>query len=370
MRIQSLRRAAFPLLAGLAAGALLPAIFAQDVAQLDRTQREQLKTIFSATAAAMQAEDAAGVRREVERGIDVLGDQAGLPEAPDEFRPLARDAAPLSATELPTAFDPYIQYIERRRWWKIGLDPTTTNHALREIATIVEGCLAARAVCPQHADKLLAVATEAGDFLVWTQEQAGTGVYPFPAVRNGKGRPFEVAEAFYRRAEIQGKLDQVVKHGWTVEDFNDGGLQFDNGLAGVALIHLAEATRDEKYKRSALKSADWAMRRPVVTNWNYNSFSVLLLAHAFRVSGDERYLAAAKKKALLGVIPGQLTAGPRMGRWADPHNARPAYHYIMIRGLASLAAVLPESDADLPQVVAALRLALRARNPDFETGIV
>lgn len=70
------------------------------------------------------------------------------------------------------------------------------------------------------------------------------------------------------------------------------------------------------------------------------------------------------------MLPGQLTEGPRKGRWADAHNARPAYHYIMVRGLAALAAVMPKDDADLPAVGDCLRLALNARNPDFKKGIV
>ena len=42
----------------------------------------------------------------------------------------------------------------------------------------------------------------------------------------------------------------------------------------------------------------------------------------------------------------------------------------MVRGLAALAAVLPKDDPDLPGIVESLRLALLARNPDFEKGIV
>ena len=51
-----------------------------------------------------------------------------------------------------------------------------------------------------------------------------------------------------------------------VEDFSDGGLQFDNGLAGVALIQLSEATKDDNYLKAAIRAADWAAKRPVVTN--------------------------------------------------------------------------------------------------------
>ncbi len=337
--------------------------------KLDKTTREKLQQATADLSAAQKAEDETAVLRAAKRAVELLGDQAGVPEAADEVRPLPKDATLLKADELPAAFDPVFDLLARRKWWKVGLDPTKTPHGLRELGVVIDGCLTARAVGPKRAAEYLKAAEEAGDFLVWAQEQAGTGVFPFPAVRNGTGRPFEVAERFYKQAEKDGKLDQVIKNGWAVEDFDDGGLQFDNGEAGAALVRLYEATKDEKYKKAAVRAADWAVGRRVVTNWNYNSFSVFLLAEVGRVTGEAKYLDAAKKKARLGVLPGQLTAGDRAGRWADPHNAKPAYHYIMVRGLAALAAALPKDDPDLPAVVKALRLALKARNPDFKTGV-
>jgi hypothetical protein len=161
----------------------------------------------------------------------------------------------------------------------------------------------------------------------------------------------------------------MVRSGWLIDDAFDGGLQFDNGLGGVALVHLCEATGNDSYRQAAIAAADWAATRPLVPNWNYNSFSVYLLAEVNRLTGDPRYRALAVIKARLGVLPGQLTSGPRAGRWADPHNARPAYHYIMVRALAALAAVMPAGDPDLPAIVAAIRLALLARNPDFQQGV-
>ncbi len=341
----------------------------QDIASLDRKTQDKLKQVTKSLSAAMKAEDESEIRRLVERSIELMGDQAGLPESPDEYRKVPQNARPLTADELATAFDPYILYIERMKWWKIGLDPTQTNHALREVAAVIEGCLTARQATGKHSEKLLMMAQDAGDFLIWAQAQAETGVLPFPAIRNGKGRPFEVAERFYRRAENEGKLNQVIRNGWAVEDFGDGGLQFDNGCAGVALIHLYEATKDDRHKQAGLKAANWAACRILVPNWNYNSFSVYLLAEAYRITGKEKYLISAKKKALLGVIPGQLTEGPRRGRWADPHNARPPYHFIMIRSLAALAAAMPPDDPDLPMIVESLQLALIARNPDFQKGV-
>ena len=310
------------------------------------------------------------MKKAAKRIVELLGDQAGVPEAADESRPVPKDAKPLAADELASAFDAQLATIGRQKWWKIDLDPTKTNHALREVAAVVDGCLAARRAGAAKADEWLKTATDAGDFLVWAQERAGTGVFPFPAVRNGSGKAFEVAERRFKQAEKDGKLDEVIKNGWAVEDFDDGGLQFDNGLAGVALVRLFEATKDDKYKKSAVRAADWARTRRVVPNWNYNCFSVLLLAEAYHITGDDKSLASAKTKTRLGVLPGQLTDGPHKGRWADAHNARTAYHYILVRGLAALAAVMPKDDPDLPAVVESLRLALNARNPDFEKGLV
>jgi len=344
-------------------------VMAQEVAKFDRATQYKLKIIVASMSDAMEAENEAEVREQFERAIELMGDQAGLPESPDEYQPVPENTRSLDADELPKAFDAYIPYIERQNWWRIGLDPSKTNHSLREVASVIKGCLAASRISATNSEKLFSIAVEAGDFLVWTQQQAETGVLPFPAVRNGKGRPFEVAEAFYRRAENKGTLDQVIRNGWTVEDFDDGGLQFDNGLAGVALVRLYDATKDDRYKQAAIKAADWAMSRRVVSNWNYNSFSVFLLAETYGMTSNEKYLASAKKKALLGVLPGQLTAGPRRGRWADPHNARPPYHYIIIRGLAALAGAMPNDDPELPKIVNCLRLALSARNPDFRKGI-
>jgi len=344
-------------------------LLAQEVADIDRTTQGELNSIKALLSESMKNENATEIHQHFQSAVALLGDQAGLPEAPDQYRSVLESAHPFKNSELAKSCDPLVPFIERRKWWRVGLDPTKTNHSLREIASVVEGCVAAQRLNNSTSEKLLAIAKDAGDFLIWAQQQAETGVLPFPAMRKGEGRPFEVAESFFHRAEQNGTLDQVIRNGWTIEDFDDGGLQFDNGLAGVALVHLYEVTKEEHYKQAAIKSADWALSRRMVTNWNYNSFSVFLLAEAFRITGEQKYLESAKKKALLGVLPGQLLEGPRVGRWADPHNARPPYHYIMIRGLAALAAVMPIDDSDLPRITECIRMALLARNRDFQKGI-
>ena len=124
-------------------------------------------------------------------------------------------------------------------------------------------------------------------------------------------------------------------------------------------IGRRRANVEQHFLQDAL--ADWAAKRSCVTNWNYNSFSVYLLATAYRVTHESKYLQAAKEKARLGVLPG----GPYKGRWADQHNARPAYHYIIVRGLTALFAVLPDDATNRESIAMSIRAAMQARNKEF-----
>ncbi|MSU25332.1 MAG: hypothetical protein EXS32_16120 [Opitutus sp.] len=312
------------------------------------------------------AAELGAIRAEVAAYREKLGDRAGEPEAADKFLPIPPDARWLTPAEAQGAFAKMHGKVERLRWWQIGLDPAKLEHALREPAAIVSGSVHAMRAGLDGASRSLDLAREAGDFLAWAQAQGGTGVFPFPAVRGvTRDKAFVAADKFLERAEREGRLADLVHHGWTVDDLTDGGLQFDNGEAGVAMFELFEATKEEKYLVSARKSADWAAARPIARNWNYNSFSVSLLAEAFRVTGERPYLEAAIRKALLGVIPGQLTAGPHTGRWVDAHNARPAYHYIMMRALAQLVTVMPPAEAARPELRRALALGLKSRNTEI-----
>jgi hypothetical protein len=281
-------------------------------------------------AKALAQQDPTAISKAVAAINTELGDTAGIPEVPDESIPIPKSQKWLTAKEAAPGFEPWFKQLEELRWWKIGLDPLKLAHALREPASIISGSLAAHRAKLESADRSLQIAEEAADFLVWAQEQGGTGVFPFPASRGISDAPeFRAAERRLRQAEKAGRLSEMVNNGWAVNDLGDGGLQFDNAECGVALLELYEVTRNERYLNSAKQAADWALRQPLVPNWNYTSFSVFLLARTYRVTGERKYLEAASKKALLGVIPGQLTEGPHTGRWADPHNAKPSYHYII-----------------------------------------
>lgn len=321
-------------------------------------------------AGAMRREDESEIMRLVSESKTHLGAKVGVPESPDEYRAVAWTAEPLDTAEARKAFLGVIDHLPSITWWRIGLDPAKSEHLPREVGAVISGCVAAYRAGVAGADDALREAKAGGDYLIWTQQQGGNGVIPFPAFRNGKGNAFESAERQFRTAEKDGRLGEMIHNGWAIDDFNGGGMQFDNGECAAALLDLYESTGDPRYLTAAKASADWTLTRAVVPNWNYNSFSVYLLARLYQVTREAKYLDAAKRKATFGVYPGQLTGGQYAGRWFDPHNAKPAYHYILTRSLVVLVAAMDNADTARPKAIAALTLALQARNKDFrEKGI-
>lgn len=321
---------------------------------------------------ALVEEDLAGIRNAVARAREALGEQVGIPEEPDAYRVIPPDAKLLSREEIQAGFQPYFKRLESMRWWKVGADPTWLKEPLRAPANIIMGMVATHRAGLDGAEHGLQMARDAAEFLMWAQDQAGTGVYPFPAARDtSNARAMQVGSRMLKQAEQQGRLGEMLRNGWVIEDFGDGGLQFDNGECGLALLELNEVTGDARYLESARKAAGWAMSRPLCPNWNYNAFSVDLLARCFMASREPAFLESALKKARLGVIPGQLTEGPRAGRWLDPHNARPPYHYILMRSLARLALALPAEHPNREEVLDALGLGLQTRNTEMvERGVM
>lgn len=298
-----------------------------------------------------------------------LGPRAGEPEVADTYQKVPPNTPLLDPAIAWLGFSPHFTRLQQLAApWKIGLDPTTLTEPLRAPASIISGCAAVAKANLQGKDECLTLANQLANFLIWTQDQAGAGCFPFPAARRtSDARAMQVATRFLDRAEKAGKLPQTVRNGWAFEDHGDGGLQFDNAECGIALLDLYLVTQDPRHLAAALKAADWALSRPLCPNWNYNAFSVHLLAKAHAVTRNPRYLESALQKALTGVLPGQLTDGPKAGRWMDPHNARPAYHYIMMSALAQLTATLPSDHPDHPTLLNALRLGLTTRNVEFTT---
>ncbi|MFZ4764801.1 MAG: hypothetical protein ACOYMN_07570 [Roseimicrobium sp.] len=327
---------------------------------------ESMRSLVASLTQAMAANDLVAIRAVVVEARSKLGDKAGIPEVADDFRAAPTDAKLFTREEAQRGFTSHFAQLESMRWWRIGVDPTQLTGPLRGVGSVIVGNVAAVRAKLDGAERSLAMAKDAADFLIWAQAQAGAGCYPFPAARGtSKARAMEVATRFLDKMEKTGRLDAIVRHGWVFDDLGEGGMQFDNGECGVAMFDLHELTKDARHLDSARQAADWAMARPLCTNWNYNSFSVRLLARAFAATGEAKYLDAAVQKARLGVIPGQLTDGPRAGRWMDAHNARPPYHYIMMGALAQLATVLPPSHEHRAEIVRSLALGLTTRNAEM-----
>lgn len=324
------------------------------------------KALRQALEEALRAADRDRVYAAVEALSVSLGDRAGVPEVKDHYIGVPADAKWIGPDTAQKGFVPYMRQLERMRWWRVGVDPTRLKHPLRGPASVLGGMVAVCRAGLDGREQTMRWAEEASAFLMWAQAQGGVGVYPFPAARAVKeDRAMAVAADFLERAERDGKLGAIVKRGWIVDDLDTGALQFDNGECGVAMFEFYELTRSTAVLESAMRSAEWALGRGVVANWNYNSFSVWLLAKAYAVTGDRRFLEGALGKALIGVVPGQLRVGPMAGRWMDPHNARPAYHYIMLRALAQLLSVMPTGDPNRETIARSLKLGLRTRNQEM-----
>lgn len=331
---------------------------------------ETLDTLRCNLAKAQLAKDLSQVEQLTTDYIEALGDQAGIPERPNDFIPVnLQNSEIITAPQAQSAFNPYIEIIQRKGWWlsraRAAEAPTEVKdpefYRPRFLASVVTGFLAARNAGAENPDQLLEIAQRTADYLLWSQEQAGRGLFPFPNL-NAKGIQHSSSERFLTRAEQMGQLNTVLVNDWIVDDLGSGDLTLDNALAGVAILEMYQATGEQKYLEAARASADWAMSQPVVPNWNYNSLNVFLLARTYRITSESRYLDSAKEKARLGIYPGQLQTGPHKGFWADPHNARLNYHYILVQGLGELLAALPQTDPELPKVRDVLSLALKAGN--------
>ena len=283
-------------------------------------------------ARALAARDAPAVRAAVAKAIEALGPWAGNPETATRYFP------PVDRTPFDVA--------KAREWWLGEIargmrgvpwrknpegDPRKMQAGLREAAWPIGGLARTALVVPERREELTRLVREGADWLV-ARQHAGGG-FPFPV---GPGlKPREKVGFIVQRMIAQ--HPELVVDGWITDDRDDGGLQFDHGLCGGALLSAWELTREDRYLASAKRAGDWAIGRPLVTNWNYNAFSVGLLARLHRATGEAKYLEAAVEKAEVGVLPGQMPAG----RWFDAHNASAVYHNILLRDLTELFAALP-----------------------------
>jgi hypothetical protein len=199
--------------------------------------------------------------------------------------------------------------------------------ALRDVAWRAEGYLALYRA--NGHEKYRAIAMEGLQYLLAAQRK--NGLFPFPALEN------DDPVWGQQMARVRAACPQCIEDGWVIELPADQGLQYDNGVAGVAMMEGYEALRDPRWLAAAKPAAEWAMTQPTSKNVNYNSFTTRLLARVYEHTRDQRLLDEAVRRTKEAILPTQ-TAG---GRWSDEHNARLVYHGIITAGLVDLLRVLP-----------------------------
>ena len=352
-------RAALSLICGMLA-MLEPGIAIEPDGRIPRDVVARATPALEEAKIAMEARDGAAVRAAVAKAIAALGPWAGHPETATRHYPPA-DTTPVDPDKLRTW---WLKEVERGRrelpWSKNPTgDPRIMAAGLREAAWPLDGLARTARLFPDRGDEIVAEVSAGADWLVKLQHPSG--VFPFPVGPGLNPREkvgFIVAKALKENPGI-------AVDGWIADDGPDGGLQFDNGLCGSALVSAWELTGDDRYLAAARRAGDWASERQLVGNWNYNAFSVGLLARLSIATGDEAYLRAAVEKAEVGVLPGQMPGG----RWFDPHNACIVYHNILLRELFQLLRALPPDHEYRPTLVDALTRGLdQAARETLENG--
>ena len=295
-----------------------------------------LKASGPKLAAAMGSGDAAAVREITLAMETVLGDQAGVPDG----RRMGQKAGELKLGRA-EAVKLFLDALETqgramRALMKSELLP---DQMARVYAYVLDACVTMHPHVAQHAPQRLADVAKLlrGTAGVLLRLQQPQGHFPFPDLRGKNIRFGDMTEKQLQSGSIQ------IEDGWIITPDPDGGTQFDTGVCGVALLRAGELLKDETYLAAGHRAAEWAKKEKCCANFNYNAFSVSLLARA-------GMREAALEKFRVGVAPGQA----KNGRWIDPHNARTVYHVIILRALADLGRS-PEVDAvALPAIRALL----------------
>jgi len=285
--------------------------------------------------------------------------RAPNPEREEKYINNLKRSPPLKKTEIDQILTLFWQYVGDKIWWMektvTAKDATTP---LRAVAEVIHGSLDSWHITGDK--KYLAMAISSGDYLLLVQQEIASGGFGFPAWKDNSSNLGRIASRFLLEAEKKGLTSQVLNNGWIIDDLGRGDLYFDNGLAGEALIALYRETKNSQYLEGAKSAAKWAASKPVVSNFNYNSFSIILLSEVYAETSDLFFLNEAISRAELGVFSGMIRQGEDAGHWIDPHNERVVYRQVMLRAITSLIARTPVSHIKRSELLSNFNLMTRA----------
>ncbi len=320
------------------------------------TIRAQLPGLALELEVALRSNDPNVVRGVTRKMLQVLGDQAGIPDARRIGRRM--DAKPIDTTSATKLFIAAVKSEEPRLRPLLQGQPMP-EQMVRLYGTLLDSDTRLRPLAALHSADDVAWLDRLGEgtATVLLALQQPDGHFPFPDLR-GKNIRFG---AMTDKALAAGSIE--VRAGWVISVDPEGGSQFDTGVAGTALLWAGKERTNAAWVQAGRRAADWALTQPCCVNFNYNAFSVSLLAHAYAVTGETSYLEGAWSKFRVGIAPGQAPNG----RWLDAHNARTVYHVIILRALADLATVLPTQwNEQRDELEAVLRPAVNSLLNEFE----
>jgi hypothetical protein len=318
-----------------------------------RARSPQMAKLNDELRAALRAEDAKRIAAIVAEMRRELGPDVSVPEASIDYVP-PPDSRPADVVKLREVWLDDCQRRDGREPWDVAraaLKAGRVPSRLRDSQRMAEAYLATAHLLGAEAGASFRERALAGlRYIRSCQAKSGVFGYPYDPKRTDR-----LGQEAARLVERGTKLGRPMVEGvWIVEDLDTGALQFDNGVCGLAMLEAHALTGEKEFLESAVRAAEWALGRPLVPNWNYNAFSARLLARAYLVTKEQRFLDGARRKFELGVLPGQTETG----RWFDPHNARTQYHAILATALADHVELLAAVEA--PELATARDAATRA----------
>lgn len=319
-----------------------------------RARSPQMEALVGRLRKALLAEDASRIATTVTEMRRELGPDVGRPEVKlDYVGP--PDSTPRPLDEFLKLWLADCQRRTGREPWDIATTALRAGRVpirLRDSQRMVDAYLAtARLLGPESGAPFRERALAGARFIRSCQTKPGVFGYPYDPTRTD--RLGQQARKIVDRGQKEGRT--MVEGVWIIDDLDGGDMQFDHGVCGLLMFEAHALTGDATFRASGVRAAEWALARPLVPNWNYNAFSARLLARAYLVTKEQRFLDAARRKFELGVLPGQTETG----RWFDPHNVRTQYHAILSTALVDYVELLTAiKDPALPSARQAATRAL------------